>query len=234
MNKFRSILAIATVATSITASVLPAQAVTWEELWGAVKQGYERSSQSSQPQPSSGANNEAPTQSAPTQSAPAQSAPAPQQSNYSQQSSTAPQTDSPPPQIVQRLKTNCVKVNGHDPERIERNSAESMISVGRRALPGFLKVRVSDSYPYETTCRIVTHSASDRVRIAYALADNSELEQVSISIYVSGQEKVRRIMSRGQISDIAFNTSGANSYAVVIKSLDGRNGYIHRLPVRQY
>lgn len=42
MNQFRSILAVAVVAASIIASVSPAQAFTWDDLWGAVKKGVEK------------------------------------------------------------------------------------------------------------------------------------------------------------------------------------------------
>jgi hypothetical protein len=58
MNQFRSILAIATVATSITASSLPSQAFTWDDLWQSVKRGYENAQPShSSPQPSNDSDN---------------------------------------------------------------------------------------------------------------------------------------------------------------------------------
>jgi hypothetical protein len=37
IQQFRSILAVATVVTSITASSLPSQAFSWDDLWGVVK-----------------------------------------------------------------------------------------------------------------------------------------------------------------------------------------------------
>jgi hypothetical protein len=52
MNQFRAILAVATVATSITASSLPSHAFTWDDLWNAVKKGAESSSGSGSSQPS--------------------------------------------------------------------------------------------------------------------------------------------------------------------------------------
>lgn len=67
MNKFRSILAVAIVATSITASVLPAQAFTLDELWGAVKKGLERAYQAPAEQPV-GSNNESPQEATPANS----------------------------------------------------------------------------------------------------------------------------------------------------------------------
>jgi hypothetical protein len=45
LKQFRSILAVATVATSITACSLPSQAFTWDDLWGAVKKGVEKAYQ---------------------------------------------------------------------------------------------------------------------------------------------------------------------------------------------
>jgi hypothetical protein len=61
MKNFRSLLAIAAIATSISASISPAQAVTWDELWDAVKQEILRREQPQQQQSSSN-NNEDPQQ----------------------------------------------------------------------------------------------------------------------------------------------------------------------------
>jgi hypothetical protein len=44
MNQFRSILAVVTVATSIAASISPAKAFTWNDLWRTVRKGAENTS----------------------------------------------------------------------------------------------------------------------------------------------------------------------------------------------
>jgi hypothetical protein len=219
MKKFRSTLAIATVATSITASCLPSQAVTWDEIWGAIKEGYEKVTQPPPPQPK-GSNNEAQQQPASADS------PTPQQNNYFEQSSTAPQPAS------QGIAVKCISANGRELERIDRDSPESNISVGRRVVLVDVKANLFFGSSYEKTCKILRHPASEKVRVGYAIPDNSTLTSARVIIYVSGQEKISKVVSVGQTSASTFDISGADSYAVVVQPIDG-SGYIYPLQVKQ-
>jgi hypothetical protein len=63
MKQFRSILVVTIIAASITASLSPAQAFTWDDLWNVVKS---RAEGSRQPDPSPqpiGSDNQAPSDS---------------------------------------------------------------------------------------------------------------------------------------------------------------------------
>jgi hypothetical protein len=238
IKQFRSILAIAVVAASVTASVSPAQAFTWDDLWNAVKRGYENAPSSNSPQQSNGGGNETPqsggfnNETPQPQTAPAN--PVPQQSNFNpSQSSTVPQPTSPQQPIVQRLRARCVKVNGLDFEAIGRDSSESMISVGRRAVRVSSKFYISDNNPHERTCTILSRPASEKVGLVFAIPDNSSIENVRVSIFVGGREKISRIMSRGQLQNFTFDISGANSYATVIQPLNSSAGYMNFIPSRQ-
>jgi hypothetical protein len=239
MKQFRSILAVATVATSITASSLPSQAFTWDELWGFLNRGSDNapSSPSSPPQ-SNGASNEAPQSGgfgneAPQQAIPA-SNPAPQQNNFNPYT-TAPQQPSIPAQQpnIQKLAFSCISANGNDYEVINRDSPDSNISVGRRPFRVVRKVNVS-SYGtnFEKTCRILRRLSSEKVRVGYAIPDNSTLVSVRVSIYVDGQEKTSGILSVGQARAFTADVAGASSYAIVIKPLDGY-GYVYSVGVKQ-
>jgi hypothetical protein len=225
IKQFRSILAIATVAISIAASVVPAQAFTWDDLWQSVKRGYENSPSSNSPQQSSGSN-EAPqsgrfNNDTPQQATPAYN-PASQQNNFNPYTTAAPQQS-----IRQSLKENCISANGNYAEIIDRDSPESNISVGRKLIP----VRYKYSGSFETTCSILRHPSSGKVSLGYAIPDNSNLIRARVSIYVNGQEKTSGILAVGQAKAFTANIAGAGSYAVVVKPLDGY-GYIYPIVVK--
>jgi DNA mismatch repair ATPase MutL len=239
MKKLRSILAIAVIATSVSVSISPAQALTWEEIWGAFKQGIQNQAQ--QQQQSSSNNSEAPQQqqsqqqqSSPNSSeAPQQQSqqqqPQPQeqsapQRNYAEQSSSE-QRRSPMPRRM--LRASCVKVSGYDPQWIDRDSQDSTISVGMRAIRSTSKLLIGwGGEYYQQTCGIQVRPSSGKVRVAYAIPDNSTLESVRVSIYVDGQEKVSRLLHRGQAQLFVADITGARSYAVSLKVTNG-NGDIH-------
>jgi hypothetical protein len=239
MKQFRSILAVATVATSITASCLPSQAFTWDELWKFLNKGSENAQSSpSSPQESNGASNEAPqpggfNNDTPLQATPA-SNPAPQQNNSNSYTSAPPQTISPPQQpSTQRLAANCISANGLYPEIINRDSPDSSISVGRRPFRVFEKVNLSSfiGTSFERTCHILRHPSSGKVRVGLGIPDNSDLVSARVTIYVDGQEKDSGVVVVGQARAFTFDIAGASSFAVVMKSLNGQ-GYLYSIPVK--
>jgi hypothetical protein len=219
MKNFRSLLAIAAIATSVSASITPAQALTWDEVWGAVKQGIQ--SREQQQQQSSSNNSEAPQQQ--QQQQPQQQGQTASQSN-AEQSSAAPQAIRRMPR--QMLASNCVKVSGSDTEFIDRDNQGSMISVGRRAVNVNSKVGLWGS-SYEMTCAIQRHPSSGKARFAYVIADDSNLESMRVSIIVDGQERSTGIIHRGQGRGFVVDISRARSYAVVLKAINYGGGYVH-------
>jgi hypothetical protein len=200
MNQFRAILAVAVVAASITTNLSPAQAFTWDDVWNTVKQAV--SSDSPQQQPSSV--NEAP-----------QPDPAPQ-NNFAESSFPSAQSST----IASALQLSCVKANGDDATGIGRDDSDAMISVGRNAIKVHGKVYISPENPHGGTCEIQGHPSSEKVALGYAIPDNSALENVRVSIYVDGQERISKIISRGQFRRYVFDITGASSYAYVLQPLD--------------
>jgi hypothetical protein len=241
MNQFRSILAVATVATSITANSLPSQAFTLDELWQFLNRGSDNppSSPSSPPQ-FNGASNEAPQPGGFNNDTPSPSPttpisnPAPKQNNSNPYTSVPAQTISPEQQpTTQRLAASCVNANGHYPEIIDRDSSDSSVSVGRRPFRVFQKFNLS-SYSgssFEKTCRIVRHPSSGKVRVGLGIPDNSTLVSARVSIYVDGREKAGGVVTVGQARAFTFDIAGASSFAIIVKRLNG-DGYIYSIPVK--
>ena len=243
-KKFRSILALAVVTASVATSLSPAQAFTLDDLVNAVKRGYEStpSSNSSQ-QPSNnespqagGFNNDTPQpQTTPPQNNNSgSSSPTPRQNNYSAPSSPNPQ----PTEVSYTLLARCVKVNGSDTTRIGQYDSDSMISVGKRAARAFAKIQVSDYSPAQRTCAIMRHPTSEKLISAFAIPDNSTLANVRVSISVDGQERINKIIGRGQARKYTVDLTGANSYAITLQPInfnsgDSLYGDVYMLPVRQ-
>jgi hypothetical protein len=231
IKQFRSILGIATVAISIAASIAPAQAFTWDDLWQSVKRGYENAPSSNPPQQSSGSN-ESPQAGGFNNDAPQQATPV--SNPTSQQNNFNPYTAAPQQPNIQRLGAmNCISANGNDFENIDRDSPESNISVGRRPFRVLKKANLGSwgTTSFERTCRILRHPSSEKVRVGYAIPDNSTLIRARVSIYVNGQEKTSEILTVGQAKAFTADIAGASSYAVVVKPLEGY-GYIYPIAVK--
>ena len=214
IKQFRLILALAVVTASLTTSLSPAQAFTWEDAWNAIKRGYENAPSQQQ------SNNETPqtggfSNDTPQPQITPQPQTTPQQNNYS-----AP---SPPPRQPRRafrsLQTSCVKASGSDITGIGRDDSDSIVSVGQRAVSVSAKTRIYANTPLQMTCAITRHPTDEKVRLALAIPDNSGLETVRVSIYVDGQEKFSKIMSRGQVRQKDIDITGASSYAYILQPI---------------
>jgi hypothetical protein len=204
-KQFRSILALAVVAASITTNLSPAQAFTWDELWGAVKTGVEK-----------GFNNAA--QSAAEQSNGSSQA-APEQNNYSEQSSSAPQQNNDSAQSSPTPIINCVTASGRTAYNTEGRS-DSIVSVGRRAMKAHATVYIHPREPHTNTCSIDVHPSDEKFGLAFAIPDNSDLSNVRVTVYVDGQERISKIISRGQVGRYTIDVTGANSYAYTLQPLN--------------
>lgn len=224
-KQFRSILAVAVVAASIATSIAPAQAFTWDDFWQSFKQGLENSPSLNLPQKTEGSN-ESPQA-------------APLQNNYTEPSSPTTSPQRRPQLVTERLlEANCVKANnGSDITGIGQDDSESMVSVGRRAIKVWGKVDIYPDTPHEQTCSILVHPSSEKVPLVLAIPDNSNLTNVRVSVYVDGQERINKIMSRGQSRVYIINVTGANSYAYTLKPLEyskyGNYIYFPYIPQRR-
>jgi hypothetical protein len=214
MNIKPFILTTVIVATSIIASSLPSQAVTWDDGLRILREVLGNPAQSNSSLPSNGTNNEGGFN---NDTSPPQTAPATQQK---QPNRPAQQPNS------QTLAVRCIHANGNNGERIDRDSADSTISVGRRPLRVSSRASLMFGSSYERTCKILRHPSSEKIRFGVAIPDNSDLTRARVSVYVAGQEKVSGILLAGQVRALTIDISGADSFAVVLKPLDG-NGYIY-------
>jgi hypothetical protein len=230
MKQFQSILAVVTVATSITASSLPSQAIPLDEILDNAGKSFVRGmfgispERQEAPQPG-GFNNDVPQQTIPASNS------TPQQNNFN----NSEQPSSPVQQPnIQKLAMKCTTANANNVEMIDRDSPESNISVDRRSLRVAAKVNLSSwgNTSFEKTCRILRHPSSNKVRIGFAIPDNSTLISARVSIYVDGQEKTSRILGVGQARAFTSDIAGARDYAFVVKPLDGY-GHIYPIGVKQ-
>jgi hypothetical protein len=236
IKQFRSILAVAIVAASITTSLLPAQAIPLDGILDSAGKSFVRGmfglppEQQETPQ-SGGFNNDKPQ----PQTTPAN--PVPQQNSFNpnpNQSLPAPQQPStnPQQQNIQTLASTCISANGNYPEVINRDSLDSTISVGRRPFRVFRRFNLLGyNASFQGTCRILRHPSSEKVRVGFGIPDNSNLGSARVSIYVDGQEKASGVLVTGQARAFTADIAGASSYAVVVKPLNG-DGYIYSIPVK--
>jgi hypothetical protein len=192
-KQFRSILAVAVMAASITTSLTPAQAFTWDDFWQSFKQGLESSPSLNSPQQAEGSN-QIPQA-------------APQKNNYAESSSNP---------II-----NCVKANGRDSYNLGQDDPGSIVSVGRSAMKAYSSISIYPGSPHGTTCSIDVHPSDEKVAYAFAIPDNSGINNMRFTIYVDGQQKISKIISRGQVGRYMIDTTGANSYAFTLEALNG-------------
>jgi hypothetical protein len=222
MNQFRSILAMATVATSIAASSLPSHAFTWDDLLNVVKQGiqstpssgFSQQQSNSETQQAGGFNNDAPQPQTPQPQITQPQAAPPPQNSYSAPSSSTPRPIA--------LQSRCTTVSG--PEFfsvVGRDDPDAMISVGQKALRAsfLLKSDFSNNPRIQQTCAIMRHPTSEIIGLIVAIPDDSTIASVRISLFVDGQEKKSAIVSRGQSRVHPISIAGANSYAYTIQTI---------------
>jgi hypothetical protein len=233
IKQFRSILALAVVAASVTTSISPAQAFTWEELWGAVKtgvqKGFQDAAQSSAEKYNNSNNSDAPQAGGFSNDTPQTPTPPPQNNN------STPSSSSQQPRMPFRsLQTSCVKASGNDITGIGRDDSDSIVSVGQRAIGVSSKVGISYNESLRLTCAITRHPTDGKARIAFAIPDNSTLENVRLSIYVDGREIFSNIISRGQVRGKVIDITGASSYAYILQAINsGGDIYWPRIPQRR-
>jgi hypothetical protein len=207
MKQFRSILALAVVAASVTTSILPAQAFTWEELWGAVKtgvqKGFQDAAQSSAEKSNASNNGET------TQETGGINNEAPKTTSQNNDSDSSP---------VPAFK--CVLANGSDAYNTQ-GANDSIVSVGRSATRTYTRIGIYPNNPHGQTCTIEAHPADEKLGFAFAIPDNSNLDRVRATIFVDGQPRISKVISRGRVGRYTVDITGANSYAYTLESLSG-------------
>ena len=228
IKQFRSILALAVVTASVTASLSPAQAFTWDDAWNAVKRGYENTPSSNSPQQQS--NNETPQTSGFNNDTPQP------QTTRQQNNDSAPSAPTPSPRRVFRsLRTSCVLMAGNNVSAIGQDNSYPIVSVGQRFIQVTSRLWITNQNPHQTTCAITVHPTSEKVALGFAIPDGSTLGDVKVSIYVDGQVRIGTIMNRGQVRRYIFDVTGASSYAYTLEPLsNGSNNvgdiYFPRTP----
>ena len=212
-KQFRSILALAVVTASVATSLSPAQAFTWEDVLNTIRYGTEGAPATRSPQPSDSSSD--------TQQ------PDPQQNGDSNSFGDAQQVNSPKNSDTDSSPTSvsqCVKTSGADGEFFSQDSSESMVSVAQKAVKVSGKLYLG-SYNFGTTCSIGAHPPDEKLRFGFAIPDNSGLSGARLTVYIDGQRRISKIISRGQVGKYTIDITGANSYAYSLDRIGDSSGY---------
>lgn len=242
IKRFRSIFAITTVVASTTISSLPSWAFTWDDFFSvmsAIDQSRRRqpSPNPSSPPSNGGGNNEPPPQGGfgDSQPDPSTSQQPGGFGNNLPPSQPVPQQPSIPQQPNNQQIACINSIGTNNVERIDQNSTESSVlirGINRRVAR---RISLMPGYSHEITCKVLRHPASERVYFGLAIADNSNLTRALVGVSIAGQNGVKRQgkpLFAGQAKLMAINTSGVESFSVILRPLDG-GGYIYPLPVPQ-
>ncbi len=125
---------------------------------------------------------------------------------------------------------DCVQSSGSDLREIGRDDQDSVVSVGRRSLRVGGKVYIRTKSPYSIACAIQVPSSGGQASYAFAIPDNSSLYNVRVTFYVDGQERMSKIMSRGQVRKYVVNVTDGSSFAYTLQPLDEFDGDIYIPP----
>lgn len=244
-KRFRSILAITTVIASVTMNPLPSQAFTWDDFFNAVNLIDQSRRRQSSPNPSSppnngGINNEPQQQQEGFGDSQPNSSTSQQPGGFGSNlppNQSVPQQPNIPTQQPNNQRIACINAIGtNNLERIDRSSTESSISIGGITRRVSSRISLMPGYSHEIICRILRHPASERVRFGLAIADNSNLTRALVGVSLAGQNGVKRqgkALLAGQARLMTINTSGVESFSIILRPLDGGGGYIYPLPVPQ-
>jgi hypothetical protein len=95
-------------------------------------------------------------------------------------------------------------------------TTNEIISVGRKAFTAHSKLPFGNlsGYSFSQTCKFVVNSG--KVKITYALPDNSGLANVKITAYLDGEPVFSISISRGEVDTLDVNTSGFKSMAIEV------------------
>lgn len=118
----------------------------------------------------------------------------------------------------------CTEIGGKV-ETIDRNAPESTIFVGRQAVRALSKVYINGSS--QQNCQIGSRQPDRKVLFVYAIADDSPIDRVRVSIYVNEQKKIEKTIARGRVIRFILDTKEIDRYTVKFETLDRRDGYIY-------
>lgn len=118
----------------------------------------------------------------------------------------------------------CTEIGGKF-ENIDRNAPDSTIFVGRQAVRALNKVYINGSS--QQICQIVSRQPDRKVLFVYAIADDSPIDRVRVSIYVNDRKKIEKTIDRGRVISFVLDTKEINLYTTKFETIDLREGYIY-------
>lgn len=135
------------------------------------------------------------------------SPPSPPPSSSPSSPPSPPRSSPPSSPLATTTEVQCQDLNGEPTYDYDR-----LISVGKRTEQPSSSFKIWGTQPKSFTCKIIKNSGE--VKLAYGLPDNSELNRVSVKMYVDGVLKKNLELGRGQAIRESLNITGASGYTI--------------------
>ena len=132
-------------------------------------------------------------------------------------------TPTPTPAPVPSTAATTTEVQCQNMYGYENFDYDKLVSVGKRTEQPSSGFTITGSQPKSFTCKIIKNSGE--IKLAYGLPDNSQLNRVSVKMYVDGVLKKNLELDRGQAIRESLNITGASGYTIDFEVLP-KNAYI--------
>ncbi|MEG4323215.1 MULTISPECIES: hypothetical protein [unclassified Microcoleus] len=132
-------------------------------------------------------------------------------------------TVTPTPSPVPSTAAATTEVQCQNMYGYENFDYDKLVSVGKRTEQPSSGFTITGSQPKSFTCKIIKNSGE--IKLAYGLPDNSQLNRVSVKMYVDGVLKKNLELDRGQAIRESLNIKGASGYTIDFEVLP-KNAYI--------
>ena len=133
-------------------------------------------------------------------------------------SSPTPNTPIPTKSPLRELKSECTQVSRNSAEQYSNN-----ISVGRQPRKPRQRVMIGQNDPYSITCEIIENSG--RLKLTYAIPDNSNLSRVKVALYLDGKLDQSINVSRGEVKLIDRDISNKKNYNLTYEMMSQATSY---------
>ncbi len=154
----------------------------------------------------------------PTAASVASSTPLPNASPIPTSSPTPIDTPIPTKSPLRELKSECTLVSRNSAAQYSNN-----ISVGKQPRKPRQRVVISQGNPYSITCEIIENSG--RLKLAYAIPDNSDLSRVKVALYLDGKLDQSINVSRGEVKFIDRDITNKKNYNLTYEMMSQSTSY---------
>jgi hypothetical protein len=135
-----------------------------------------------------------------------------------------PTTPNNPPPSLEQSVSSCTLVSGYGLENYSQD-----ISVSRQSQKTEGRIMLYEKSPHSETCRITQNTGI--LTKAYAIPDNSRLQQVRISFYLNGSLFKSLYISHGSVLTVTLPLKNTSSYAIECQLISGGYDHLYTIPI---